>query len=55
MRAHGGLSALCMLCAPQGLAKQREMDAQRTKMIIKLKEDRIVRLQARPIRRHPTL
>ena len=38
----------------QGLVKQREMDAQRTKMIIKLKEDRIVRLQARPHAHVPT-
>lgn len=29
----------------QDLVKQREMDAQRTKMIIRLKEDKIARLQ----------
>ena len=28
--------------------RQRDMDAQRTKMIIRLKEDKIARLQARP-------
>jgi hypothetical protein len=30
----------------QDLGKQRDMDAQRTKMIIRLKEDKIARLQA---------
>ncbi len=33
--------------ALQDLLKQRDMDAQRTKMIIRLKEDKIARLQAR--------
>lgn len=31
----------------QELVRQRETDAQRTKMMLKLKEDRIARLQAR--------
>ena len=36
-----------MLEAVQDVLKQRDMDAQRTKMIIRLKEDKIARLQAR--------